>query len=132
MNFILRGNLVTQIIIGLTAGAVLATLWPAAGSAAGLFGDFFVGALTAVAPVLVLILVCAAITNHRKDSDARPGPVVLLYVIGTFAAALVAVAVSFMFPVTLHLTGTPEILNAPDGLAEVVKNILLRMVDNPV
>ncbi len=132
MNFVLRGSLVTQIIIGLVAGALLATLWPAAGSAVGLLGDFFVDALKAVAPVLVLILVCAAITNHKKDSEARMGPVVLLYILGTFAAALVAVAASFLFPVTLHLTGTPEIMNAPDGLAEVVKNILLKIVDNPV
>ncbi|WP_170419269.1 serine/threonine transporter SstT [Ruegeria atlantica] len=132
MNSILRGSLVTQIIIGLVAGALLATLWPAAGSAVGLLGDFFVDALKAVAPILVLILVCAAITNHKKDSEARMGPVVLLYILGTFAAALVAVAASFMFPITLHLTGTPQLLDAPDGLAEVVKNILLKIVDNPV
>ncbi len=132
MNFILRGSLVTQIIIGLVAGALLATFWPAAGSAAGLLGDFFVDALKAVAPVLVLILVCAAITNHKKDSQARMGPVVLLYILGTFAAALIAVVASFMFPVTLHLTGTPHLMDAPDGLAEVVKNILLKIVDNPV
>ncbi|WP_170377936.1 serine/threonine transporter SstT [Ruegeria atlantica] len=132
MNFILRGSLVTQIIIGLAAGALLATLWPAAGSAVGLLGDFFVDALKAVAPVLVLILVCAAITNHKKDSQARMGPVVMLYILGTFAAALVAVGASFLFPVSLHLTGTPELLDAPDGLAEVVKNILLKIVDNPV
>ena len=132
MNFILRGSLVTQICIGLVAGALLATLWPAAGSAVGLLGDFFVDALKAVAPVLVLILVCAAITNHKKDSEARMGPVVLLYILGTFAAALVAVAASYLFPVTLHLTGAPELLDAPDGLAEVVKNILLKIVDNPV
>ncbi|GAA6161987.1 serine/threonine transporter SstT [Ruegeria sp. HU-ET01832] len=132
MNFILRGSLVTQITIGLVAGVLLSTFWPAAGSAVGLLGDFFVDALKAVAPVLVLILVCAAITNHKKGSDARMGPVVLLYLIGTFAAALVAVTASYMFPVTLHLTGTPELLDAPGGLAEVVKNILLKIVDNPV
>ncbi len=132
MNFILRGSLVTQITIGLVAGVLLSIAWPAAGSAVGLLGDFFIDALKAVAPVLVLILVCAAITNHKKGSEARMGPVVRLYIIGTFAAALVAVAASYMFPVTLHLTGTPELLDAPDGLAEVVKNILLKIVDNPV
>lgn len=132
MNFILRGSLVTQITIGLVAGVLLSIVWPAAGSAVGLLGDFFIDALKAVAPVLVLILVCAAITNHKKGSEARMGPVVLLYIMGTFAAALVAVAASYMFPVTLHLTGTPELLDAPDGLAEVVKNILLKIVDNPV
>jgi len=132
MSFILKGSLVTQIIVGLIAGVLLAAIWPQAGMAAGLLGDFFVNALKAVAPVLVLILVCAAITNHKKDSQARMGPVVILYILGTFAAALVAVAASFMFPVSLQLTGTPEIMNAPDGLGEVVKNILLKIVDNPV
>lgn len=132
MSFILKSSLVTQIIIGLIAGILLAAVWPQAGMAVGLLGDFFVDALKAVAPVLVLILVCAAITNHKKDSQARMGPVVMLYILGTFAAALVAVVASFMFPVTLQLTGAPQIMEAPDGLAEVVKNILLKIVDNPV
>ena len=100
--------------------------------AVSLLGDFFVGALKAVAPVLVLILVCAAITNHKTDSQARMGPVVMLYVLGTFLAAVLAVVASFMFPVTLQLTGTPETMAAPEGLGEVVKNILLKIVDNPV
>lgn len=132
MSFVLKSSLVTQIIIGLVAGVLLAAIWPQAGMAMGLLGDFFVDALKAVAPVLVLILVCSAITNHKKDSEARMGPVVLLYIIGTFAAALVAVLASFMFPVTLQLTGAPQIMDAPDGLVEVVKNILLKIVDNPV
>lgn len=132
MKSFLPGSLVTQIIVGLLAGVLLASVWPEAGQAAGLLGDFFVDALKAIAPVLVLILVCAAITNHKKGSQARMGPVVSLYMIATFSAALLAVAASFMFPVNLQLTGTPEILSAPGGLSEVLKNILLKMVDNPV
>jgi len=132
MKSFLPGSLVSQIIVGLGAGVLLATVWPEAGSAVGILGDFFVDALKAVAPVLVLILVCAAITNHKKDSQAQMGPVVSLYVLATFSAALLAVAASFMFPVTLQLTGTPEIMSAPGGLGEVMKNILLKMVDNPV
>jgi serine/threonine transporter len=131
LRFIFRGKLVTQIIVGLIAGILLAAVWPEAGMAVSLLGDFFVGALKAVAPVLVLILVCAAITNHRTDSQARMGPVVMLYVLGTFLAALLAVMASFMFPVTLQLTGTSETMAAPGGLGEVVKNILLKLVDNP-
>ena len=131
LDFILRGRLVTQIVVGLVAGVILAAVWPAAGLAVGLLGDFFVGALKAVAPVLVLILVCAAITNHKTDSQARMGPVVALYLIGTFSAAVLAVVASFVFPVTLQLTGSPEEMAAPQGLGEVVKNILLKLVDNP-
>ncbi len=131
MNFILRGSLVTQILIGLILGIILAAVWPSAAVAVSLLGDFFVGALKAVAPVLVLILVCAAITNHKQDSQARMGPVVLLYAIGTFSAALLAVVASFLFPVTLHLTENAEAMAAPGGLGEVVKNILLKIVDNP-
>lgn len=132
MNFILKSSLVTQIVVGLVAGIILAAVWPSGAMAVGILGDFFVGALKAVAPVLVLILVCAAITNHRRGSRGRMGPVVLLYIIGTFMAALLAVVASFMFPVTLQLTGTPEVMAAPEGLTEVVKNILLKLVDNPV
>ncbi|HEY9037872.1 MAG TPA: serine/threonine transporter SstT [Roseovarius sp.] len=131
-DFILHGRLVTQIIVGLIAGIALAAVAPAAGMAAGLLGALFVGALKAVAPVLVFILVCAAITNHRKDSQARMGPVVLLYLIGTFLAALVAVVASFMFPVTIHLNVNAEAMTAPTGLGEVLMNILLKIVDNPV
>jgi serine/threonine transporter len=132
LNFIFRGKLVHQIIVGLIAGILLAAVWPEAAMAVSLLGDFFVGALKAVAPVLVLILVCAAIANHKQDSQARMGPVVMLYVLGTFLAAVLAVVASFMFPVTLQLTGTPETMAAPEGLVEVVKNILLKIVDNPV
>ncbi|CTQ57421.1 serine/threonine transporter SstT [Roseibium album] len=132
MKSFLPGSLVTQIAVGLVAGVLLATVWPEAGQAMGLLGEFFVDALKAVAPVLVLILVSAAIINHKKGSQAHMGPVVSLYVIATFSAALLAVAASFLFPVTLQLTGTPEIMAAPGGLGEVMKNILLKMVDNPV
>lgn len=132
MSFILKSSLVTQIIIGLIAGIILAAVWPDGAAAVGILGDFFVGALKAVAPVLVLILVCAAITNHKKGSRGRMGPVVVLYMVGTFMAALLAVVASFLFPVTLQLTGAPEVMAAPEGLTEVVKNILLKLVDNPV
>ncbi|HRO13482.1 MAG TPA: serine/threonine transporter SstT [Paracoccus sp. (in: a-proteobacteria)] len=132
LNFILRGKLVTQIIVGLIAGIILAAVSRDAGMAVGLLGEVFVGALKAVAPVLVFILVCAAITNHKKENQARLGPVVMLYILGTFLAALLAVVASFMFPVTIHLDVNPESMSPPQGLGEVIKNILLQIVDNPV
>lgn len=132
MNFILRGKLVNQIIVGLIAGIILAAVSTEAGLAVGLLGEVFVGALKAVAPVLVFILVCAAITNHKKENQAQLGPVIKLYLLGTFLAALLAVVASFTFPVTIELTTNPEDLSPPQGLGEVMKNILLQVVDNPI
>ncbi len=132
LRFIFRGRLVTQIIVGLVAGIVLAAVWPEGAMAVALLGDFFVRALIAVAPILVFVLVCAAITDHKKENQARLGPVVTLYIVGTFLAALLAVVATFMFPVTIHLDISPESMTPPGSLSEVLANILLKIVDNPV
>ncbi len=132
VKFIFQGRLVTQIIIGLVAGIVLAAIAPEAARATALLGNFFVRALIAVAPILVFVLVCAAITDHKKENQARLGPVVVLYIVGTFLAALLAVVASFLFPVTIHLNVNPEGMTPPGSLGEVLANILLKIVDNPV
>ncbi len=126
-------GLVTQIVIGLLAGIVLALLWPTGAAAVGLLGTVFVSALKAVAPVLVLVLVAASIANHRHGQQTRLRPVLLLYVIGTVAAALVGVAASFLFPSTLELKVPVEAgLSAPGGIGEVLKTLVLQVFDNPV
>lgn len=87
-------GLVPQIIIGLLVGTGAALLWPGAAGVLGIFGTLFVGALRAIAPVLVFVLVMAAIAGHKQGQDTNMGSVLTLYAAGTFLAALVAVVLS--------------------------------------
>lgn len=126
-------SLVVQIIIGLLAGIVLALAWPPGARAVGLLGTVFVSALKAVAPVLVLVLVTASIANHRQGQKTHIRAILLLYVIGTLAAALVGVLASYLFPSTLILKAPTEAgLSAPGGIGEVLRTLLMQVVDNPV
>ena len=92
INRIMSGSLVLQIAIGIVAGIVVSLLWPEAGSASMLLGDLFVKALKAVAPVLVLVLVASAIANRRTSHTSQLRPIVIMYLVGTIAAALRDVA----------------------------------------
>lgn len=128
---LLRLSLISQISIGLVLGVALALIAPGATSSVALFGDLFIAALKSVAPVLVFVLVTAAIASHEHGQPTHVRPILMLYVIGTLAAALVAVIASFAFPTTLVLnapaaTGTP-----PAGILVVLKNLLLSAVTNP-
>lgn len=126
-----RVPLVLQIFIGMLLGIVLALAWPAGARAAALLGDVFVMALKSVAPVLVLVLVAASIASHKRGQQTRVRPVLALYVLGTFGAALIGVAASFLFPTTLVLTAPGEGV-PPQAVGEVLKNLLLSAVTNPV
>lgn len=126
------GSLVAQIAIGIAAGVALSQLAPAAAKSSLLLGDLFVQALKAVAPVLVLVLVAAAIANRRTSHTAQLRPIVIMYLIGTFAAALLAVTVSMLFPTTLVLQLPETGNNAPQGIVEVLRGLLQKLVDNPV
>jgi serine/threonine transporter len=126
------GNLILRIAIGIAAGIVLALAWPDAAKAAMLFGTLFVQALKAVAPVLVLVLVAAALAAHREGGHAPLTPIVVLYLAGTLSAAFVAVVMSMLFPTTLVLNVTDLALDPPQGIGQVLNNLLFKMVDNPV
>lgn len=130
-----RTSLVTQIVIGLVAGIALALLAPDIARDLGFLGKVFVSALKAVAPVLVFILVMASIANHRHGQETHIRPILWLYLLGTFAAAVVAVVAvvaSMLFPSHLALTTDQAALSAPGGIVEVMQNLLLSAVDNPV
>ena len=129
---IARGNLVLQILAGIVFGVVLAMVSPSAAQDAGLLGSLFVGALKAVAPILVFILVAASIANQKKGQHTHMRPIIVLYLIGTFSAALTAVVLSFMFPTTLTLVAGAEGAIPPQGIAEVLHTLLFKLVDNPV
>lgn len=128
----IRRSLVTQILIGLLAGILLASVSPSAAMTVGLLGSLFVSALKSVAPILVFILVASSIANHRKGQKTNMKPIVILYLVGTFSAALIAVLGSFMFPSTLILASTEASITPPGSVIEVLHAVLFKMVDNPV
>ncbi|MGB6241575.1 MAG: serine/threonine transporter SstT [Castellaniella sp.] len=132
LQFVSNGSLVTQILIGLIAGVLLAYVSPDTAQAVGLLGGLFVSALKAVAPLLVFVLVAASIANHKQGAQTRLGPILGLYLVGTFAAALVAVVASFLFPLTIQLQQGDATLSPPSGVIEVLRNLLFSVVDNPV
>jgi serine/threonine transporter len=126
------GNLVLRIAIGITLGVGLALVWPAAAKSAMLLGNLFVQALKAVAPILVLVLVASALANQKAGHHAQLKPIVVLYLIGTFSAAFLAVMMSTLFPTTLILSVSDVAMSPPQGIAEVLNNLLFKIVDNPI
>jgi serine/threonine transporter len=131
-NRIMSGSLVLQIAIGIAAGVALSLISPAAAKSSMLLGNLFVQALKAVAPVLVFALVASAIANRRASHTAQLRPIVLMYLAGTFLAALLAVTVSTLFPTTLALQVSEVSISAPQGIAEVLGGLLQKLVDNPI
>ena len=123
-------SLVLRIFIGLVIGAVLALLVPD-WTWIGIFGKLFVGALKAVAPILVAVLVISSIAKASGGLGSRFKTVIGLYIVSTLGAALVAVAGSFLFPITLELEDVVE-ASAPAALSDVFSNLLTNMVTNPV
>lgn len=131
LSHILHGSLILQIGIGLVLGILLAMISPAAAESVGLLGSLFTTALKSVAPLLVLILVMNSIASHRRGQQTNIRPVLILYILGTFGAALIAVLGSFLFPSTLVLTGSFEGITPAGDIGEVLKSLLLSVVDNP-
>ena len=132
-------GLVTQIAIGLVLGILVGVLvrnTAAAGAVVeigAILGSLFVGALKAVAPILVFALVTAAISQHRSGNPTNIRPILVLYLVGTFAAAVVAVGASFMFPSQLLLSGVEAASNeAPTGIGEVMRHLPMNLVSNPI
>jgi serine/threonine transporter len=129
---LLQLGLVPQIIIGILLGVLVAVVSPDLAKNLSLLGTLFVKALKAIAPLLVFVLVASAIANKQASESGSIKPVLVLYLFGTFLAAVVAVLLSFMFPTTLVLTAVPEAIAAPEGISEVLKALLLQVVDNPI
>ncbi|GAA0237165.1 serine/threonine transporter SstT [Marinomonas primoryensis] len=128
----MRGSLVLQIAIGILCGVVLAYVSPSMALSTNLLGGFFVKALKAIAPILVFLLVIASIANHKQAQQSHIRPVLILYIAGTFVAALTAVVFSFVFPTQLSLVAPDLSQSAPQGIGEVLRTLVFKMVDNPV
>jgi len=127
-----QGNLVLQIAIGILLGAALGSVAPELATKVEVLGSLFVSALKAIAPVLVFILVMASLANQNTAQPSNMQPIIGFYIVGTLAASLVAVLLSFAFPTTLTLVATAVEIAPPEGVSEVLANVLMRMVDNPI
>ena len=124
-------SLINRIIVGMIIGILLGIFVPQA-AAVGTIGTVFVSALKAIAPLLVFFIVLSALAQHKEGHETNMKSIVILYLFGTFAAALVGVLVSFAFPITLTLTDTVSEIKAPEGIASVLQTLILKLVDNPV
>ena len=122
-------SLVKRIIAGLIAGVLLGIALPE-DIPVGILGDVFVGALRALAPLLVFFIVLSSLSNHQKGKSSNMGRIVVLYAISTVMAAFTAVAASFIFPTELLLGETAE-ASAPQGIGEVLESLIINAVSNP-
>ena len=124
--------LIKLIAVGLVVGIAIAVIAPAAVPAISILGDLFVRALKGVAPILVFVLVMNAMAQKNADASASMKPIVKLYILATFLASVVAVGFSFTFPTELQLQVADAKLAPPSGIIEVLHNLILSVVDNPL
>lgn len=126
-----RLSLIVRIVVGMVIGAALGLAVPQF-TAVAILGSVFVGALKAIAPILVFVLVMSALANANVGIGSRFRTVIFLYMLSTLLAAIVAVIGSFLFPVTIRLDVAAATNTPPGGLGEVLSNLITNMVSNPV
>ncbi|MCR4628188.1 MAG: serine/threonine transporter SstT [Clostridium sp.] len=124
-------SLIVRIACGLVIGAILALVFPSAAWISE-FGTIFVGALKAIAPVLVFVIVAGALAQGSSKLDRRFGTVILLYLLTTFMASVLSVFTSVFFPVKIVLGDAAESEVIPQGLGEVLDTLLRNIVANPI
>ncbi|MDO5785239.1 MAG: serine/threonine transporter SstT [Eubacteriales bacterium] len=124
-------SLILRIVVGLIIGIILALVVPQA-TAISILGTIFVGALKAIAPILVFVLVMSSLAQATEGIGKRFRTVIFLYMLSTLLAAVVAVFASFAFPVTLKLAESTTDTVPPSGIAEVFTNLLNNVVANPI
>lgn len=125
-------SLIKRIIVGLIIGVILVLITPEKASSITILGDLFVGALKAIAPILVFILVMGAVLQHKKGQKSNMKLIIFLYLLGTFLAASVAVVGSFLFPVDLILKAGESSIAPPENISGVLKVLFMNLVENPV
>ena len=140
ISFLFQGNLVKRIAIGLVLGILVAFISPSLEGVLGfsiaekfgVLGQIFVKSLRAVAPILIFVLVMAALANKKVGSKSNMSEIVVMYLIGTFLAAVAAVFAGFMFPTEVALAAREDTSNAPQGVSQVLLTLIFNMVDNPL
>ena len=89
-------NLMLRILAGIVVGSALALTVPGI-SVVSMLGDLFVGALKAIAPVLVAVLVSSSVATARAGLGSRFRTIITIYIFTTLMAAVLAVVCSFSF-----------------------------------
>lgn len=125
-------SLVKQILIGLILGLIVALYLPELAARVAILGTLFVGALKAIAPLLVLVLIMSALSSQKQGVQTNMKSIVILYILGTFSAAFIAVVASFLYPVDLKLVANASDVTPPNGIVEVLRTLALSIVENPV
>ena len=124
-------SLIKRIIAGLILGVLLALVVPQA-QAIGILGDLFVGALKAIAPILIFFLVIGSLCRAKAGESGSMKVIILLYLGGTFLASVISVIASFLFPLSITLADAATDNTPPDGILQVLKDLVMKIVDNPV
>ncbi|ABR74315.1 serine/threonine transporter SstT [Actinobacillus succinogenes] len=140
ISLFFHGSLVKRIIVGLVLGVVTALISPDLepvlgfnlAEKVGILGSLFVKGLRAVAPILIFVLVIAAIANKKVGSKSNMKDIVMLYIIGTFGASIVAVLASFSFPMYIPLTTVADSLTPPNSVSEVFVVVISNIFANPI
>ena len=140
ISLFFQGSLVKRIAVGLVLGILVALITPMLqptlgfnlAEKVGVLGQIFVRSLRAVAPLLIFVLVMAAIANKKVGSKTSMKSIIVLYLVGTFLAALVAVIAGFLFPTEVALSVKEDISAAPKGVGTVLLDLIFNMVDNPL
>jgi len=125
-------SLVKRIIVGLVIGIILGLTIPEQASIVSIFGKLFVSALKAVAPVLVLVLVINAIAGQKSGKKTNMKSILILYLLGTFSAGVVAAVMSYIFPTTLTLKDSATDVAPPSGVGQVLETLLFNVATNPI
>lgn len=128
----LQASLIKQILVGFVLGCIVGLAAPEFAHSAGFLGTVFVTALKGVAPVLVFVLVMSSIASRRElGAGVHIKPIIVIYLLANFCAALVAVALSFMLPSQINLISADSAVATPGGIGEVLRSLVLNLVDNP-
>ena len=131
INFYNHMSLIIRILIGMVIGALIGMFYKSA-VVIPLFGTLFVGALKAIAPILVFVLVVSALAQGSEKMDSKFGTVIALYMLSTLLAAVVAVAGSFVLPQDMVFAEEYVAESVPQGVGEVLISVLTKMVANPI
>ena len=127
-----RTPFILQIVCGLILGIFAAFVYPYDTTVIPTFGVIFVKALKAVAPILIFVLVSAAIAKHKSGMQTNLKPIIVLYFAGMVLSGGLALVMSYMYPSTFSELATNANVSAPQGIKEVLVNFVTQAVENPV